>query len=263
MAERVGPERHGIKTATTIRAIMYNGKKVTVIFPAYNEETGIYDAVTSFLSEETVDEVIVIDNNSIDGTAAQAVRGGALVLPEPRQGYGFALRRGLKEACGDLIILCEPDGTFIARDVNKLLPYSQDFEMVLGTRTNPHLIWDNANMGWFLRVGNLLVAKLQEFLFNGPSLTDCGCTFRLLSRAARDQIQEDLTVGGSHFLPEVVILALQRGISLIEIPLNYRGRVGKSKITGSWRGVWVTGMNMIKLIFQYRFGFPPRKNPLD
>ena len=107
------------------------------------------------------------------------------MVTETRQGYGYALRRGLREATGDIVILAEPDGTFIGRDVLKLLAYADDFDMVCGTRTTRELIWDQANMGWFLRMGNWTVAKLLQVLYGGPSLSDCGCTLRLTHRAAR------------------------------------------------------------------------------
>ena len=173
-------------------------------------------------------------------------------MQEPAQGYGHALRRGLRDASGDLVILAEPDGTFVGRDVLKLLAYADDFDMVCGTRTTRELIWTQANMGWFLRVGNLVVAKFLQVLFGGPSLTDCGCTLRLTHKAAVAQLLDDLTVGGSHFLPEMVILALKRGLRVIEVPVNYRGRVGESKITGTLKGTLRTGVAMIVLILKYR-----------
>lgn len=135
----------------------------------------------------------------------------------------------------------------------KLLAYADDFDMVCGTRTARELIWAQANMGWFLRWGNVTVAKLLEFLFNGPCLTDCGCTLRLVRREALAKFQEQLTVQGSHFLPEMVILALAKGLRVIEVPVNYRSRVGESKITGNFRGAFITGMKMIWLILRYRF----------
>lgn len=117
-----------------------------------------------------------------------------------------------------------------------------------GTRTTRELIWEQANMGWFLRVGNVVVARMLQVLRGGPSLTDCGCTTRLIHRTALAKIASDLTVGGSHFLPEMVVTALKRGLKVIEIPVNYRGRVGESKITGSLKGTLRTGANMIRLI---------------
>ena len=232
---------------------MYGSKTVSVIFPAYNEEKYIRTAVEDFFIPGIVDEVIVVNNNSRDRTAEEAAQTIARVVLETRQGYGNALQRGLHEATGDLIVMAEPDSTFVGKDVLKLLAYSDDFEMVCGTRTTPQLIWSDANMGWFLRFGNLIVAKLLQFLFDGPSLSDCGCTMRLIQRDALQKILPHLTVGGSHFLPEMVILALMNHVKIIEVPVNYRGRVGESKITGELSGAIRTGLRMIGLIVRYKF----------
>ena len=231
---------------------MYGDKRVSVVLPAYNEEEHIRQAVGDFFLPGIVDEIIVVDNNSRDRTAEEAARTPARIVAESAQGYGYALRRGLREATGELVILAEPDGTFVGRDILKLLAYSEDFDMVCGTRTTRELIWAQANMGWFLRVGNWAVAKLIQILHDGPSLTDCGCTLRLIRRSALARIADRFTVGGSHFLPEMVILALKSGLRVIEVPVNYRGRVGESKITGTFKGTLLTGTRMIGLVFRYR-----------
>lgn len=231
---------------------MYQNQKVSVVFPAYNEADNIAVAVRDFLATGVADEVIVVDNNSVDNTAELAESAGAVIVHEPKQGYGNALQRGLKEAAGDLIIMAEPDGTFMGKDIHKLLAYADDFDMVCGTRTTKELIWDNANMGWFLRLGNLIVAKMLELLFGGPSLSDCGCTMRLIKQEALNRFIGQLTVGGSHFLPEMVILALLHSVKIIEISVNYRGRRGISKITGTLKGTLTTGTSMILLILRYR-----------
>jgi glycosyltransferase involved in cell wall biosynthesis len=232
---------------------MWNEKTVSVVFPAFNEEKNILTAVQAFLSQGCVDEVLVVDNNSTDRTL-EIVRGtAARLVCEERQGYGYALRKGLAEANGDYIILCEPDGTFLARDLIKLLAYAEDFELVMGTRTTKELIWDGANMKYALRLGNYVVAKLLEILYNGPSLSDCGCTYRLIRRSAYKKIRDLLTVGSSHFLPDMVIACLKRKIRMIEIPVNYCSRVGRSKITGRLGGVLGTCFCMVGLIIRKRF----------
>jgi Glycosyltransferases involved in cell wall biogenesis len=232
---------------------MLGSKTISVVLPAYNEERHIRPAVDDFFVPNVVDEVVVVDNNSRDRTVDEARQTRARVVQETRQGYGHALRRGIKEATGDIVILAEPDGTFIGRDILKLLAYADDFDMVCGTRTTRELVWEQANMGWFLRVGNWTVAKMIQVLYGGPSLSDCGCTLRLTHRAALEQIVGDLTVGGSHFLPEMLILALKRKLRIIEVPVNYRGRVGESKITGTLKGTLKTGFRMIGIIIKYRF----------
>jgi glycosyltransferase involved in cell wall biosynthesis len=231
---------------------MYQGKTVSIVLPAYNEEQGITEAVRDFRAVEAIDKVYVINNNSQDRTALLAREAGAIVIDEVQQGYGHALRRGLREADTDYIVLCEPDGTFVAADIYKLLSYAHQFKMVMGTRTTRELIWQAANMKRFLRWGNYIVGKFLQVVFNGPSLSDCGCTFRLIRRELAAEMNPVLSVGASHFLPEMVILALLLGAPIIEIPLNYRGRVGQSKITGSLKGTMRTGTMMIVTIVRYK-----------
>jgi glycosyltransferase involved in cell wall biosynthesis len=231
---------------------MWQGQRVSVVFPAFDEQDSIAAAVADFSSIDAVDEVLVVNNNSRDDTAARADAAGARVVDEPRQGYGYALRRGLAEAQGEYVVLAEPDGTFMGKDVLKLLTYADDFDLVLGTRTTRELIWRGANMGWQLRWGNWIVAKFLQVLFGGPSLSDCGCTLRLIRRDAAQQMLNRFTVGGSHFLPEMVCLALLDRARLIEVPVNYRHRVGESKITGSFNTALRVGARMLGLIVRYR-----------
>jgi len=230
---------------------MWHDKTVSVVLPAYNEQENIREAVESFFAVGVIDEVLVVNNNSTDRTAAEAAMTKARIVNETAQGYGAALTRGLREAAGDYIILAEPDGTFASKDVIKLLAYSEDFDMVCGSRTTREMIWSEANMGWFLRVGNIIVAKMIELLYNTPSLSDCGCTLRLINRRALQHLYPSLTVKGSHFLPEMVILARRQNLRLIEIPVNYRARIGTSKITGTFKGTLKTGLNMIGLALRY------------
>lgn len=231
---------------------MWNNKKVSVIFPAYNEEENIVNAIEDFSSSGYVDEILVIDNNSTDKTAELVKTTRAKLISETNQGLGWAIRRGLKEATGDYIVIAEPDGTFIGKDVLKLLVYSNEFDVVLGTRTSKALIWKKANMRGLLRWGNWVAAKILEVLFNGPSLTDLGCTMRLIKKDKLDLIIDKFTVGGSHCNPELVILSLLNNFKVVEIPLNYLPRRGYSKITGKWINIIKVGVNMILLILRYR-----------
>lgn len=232
---------------------MWNKKKISIVFPAYNEAGNIAQAVRDFSAIGIVDEIIVVDNNSKDDTGIKAEKAGARVVKESRQGYGWALRRGLEEAKGDIVITAEPDGTFIGRDVFKLLAYADDFDVVFGTRTTKELTWSNANMGWFLRLGNVVVAKLVTFLYNAPALSDVGCTMKLIKKEGLKKIQKKFNVGGSYFSPEFMILSITSGLKCIEIPVNYKGRVGTSKITGKTWKAFVLGIVMIWFIVSYRF----------
>jgi len=137
---------------------MYRKKKVSVVIPAYNEEENISKVIKDF-SKSYVDEILVVDNNSTDKTEELAKKAGVKVIKEKRQGYGFAIQKGLKEAKGDVIILTEADQTFQGKDMMKLLSYIYDADMVLGTRTCMQLVSKNANMGFFLRWGNILIEE--------------------------------------------------------------------------------------------------------
>jgi glycosyltransferase involved in cell wall biosynthesis len=232
---------------------MWNKRKVSVVFPAYNEAENIANAVKEFRKTGYVDEIIVVDNNSTDGTGELARKAGAKVILQPRQGYGWAIRKGLEEASGELVVTAEPDGTFVGNDILKLLIYSDEFDAVFGTRTSKELIWEGAKMNWFLRIGNVVVAKLLEYMYNGPCLTDVGCTLKLIKKDQLRKILPKLKVGRSHFSPEFMIRCIQAHMKCVEIPVNYKGRIGHSKITSSNWKAFKLGMRMIWLIISYRF----------
>ncbi|MCX5641636.1 MAG: glycosyltransferase family 2 protein [Candidatus Omnitrophica bacterium] len=243
---------------------MWQNKKVSVILPTYNEKDSIRRVIDDFFQTGVVDEVLAVNNNAAAGTSAEIGKTLAREVFESRQGYGAAIRRGLKEASGDLMVICEPDGTFLARDIIKLLAYADDFEVVFGTRTTQVLIWEGANMGSLMKWGNWGVAKLLEFLFNTTTFTDVGCTMRLIKREALGKIEEQFTVHGEYFGPEMMILVVLNGLRYIEVPVNYLPRVGRSSVTGHKGKTIVLALRMIFLILRYRvaswFGVVPKKN---
>jgi len=189
----------------------------------------------------------------LEAAAAQLPNGTNLrEIHEARQGYGFAIQRGLREATGDYIVISEPDGTFLGRDTFKLLAYVEDFDVVYGSRTARTFIWRGANMGAWLRWGNWGVAKLMEFLFNSTNLTDVGCTMRLVRRDALAQLENEFTIGGSAFGPEMMLLSLLHGLRVIQVPVNYLPRIGVSSVTGDTRKALLLGLWMIGLVIRYR-----------
>lgn len=238
---------------------MYKGLKISLVLPAYNEEKNIRQALSQFQKLNILDEIIVVNNNSKDRTAQIAKEKHVKVVLETKQGYGFAIRRGLKEANGDLVVLCEPDGTFKAQDLANLLSYTKDYDLVMGTRTNKKFIDKGANMGPFLRLGNIAVAKLMQLLYGLNSISDCGCTFRVFRKATVIKILPHLTIGSSHFLPETVIMTKLAGGNIKEIPVQYRIRIGQSKITGSFIRSVKVGLNMVGVILSNKLS-PPKLN---
>jgi glycosyltransferase involved in cell wall biosynthesis len=232
---------------------VWQGHSVSVVLPTYRERDSIRGIVLDFFNTGVVDEVIVVNNNAEPGTSDAIADTDAREVHEPMQGYGYAIRRGLKEANADYIAVCEPDATFVARDIFKLLAYADNFDIVYGSRTSPQLVWTGANMGWFLRWGNWFVAKYLEFLFNATNLTDVGCTMRLTTREAALALGPLFRIGGSEFGPEMMIRSLRAGFRVVQIPVNYRPRVGSSSVTGDPVKAVRLGLRMIALITKSRF----------
>jgi glycosyltransferase involved in cell wall biosynthesis len=239
---------------------MWNGKSVSVVLMTYAERDSIRDVIESFLATGLVDEVLVVDNNAQPGTREEVERTPARLVHEPRQGYGHATRRGLLEAAGDLIVVAEPDGTFLAEDVIKLLVYSGECDVVFGTRTTRDLIWAGANMARFLRWGNWAVAKMIEALFNTNHLSDVGCTYRLLRAETARTIAQSMTVGGSHAGVEIMLLTILSGARFVEVPVNYLPRVGASSVTGDPVKAVQVGLAMIGLTLKLRWASPKRRS---
>jgi glycosyltransferase involved in cell wall biosynthesis len=231
---------------------VYKGKLVSVVLPTYNERESIQECVQGFEGTQVVDEILVVNNNAAEGTSERVAETSATEVLESRQGYGAAIVRGLTEAKGDLVCICEPDGTFDPQDLFKMLTYCDDVDIVYGTRTVGEFIWQDANMGWFIRLGNWMVAKLMEVLFNTNSLSDVGCTLRLLNRRAVDALVPLMREMGSCFGAEMMCLSRIIRLRSVQIPVNYKARVGESSVTGRRATALRVGLRMIWLILSYR-----------
>lgn len=241
---------------------MYKGRSVSAILPTYNEKDSIRKVIRDFEDLGVVDEILVINNNAAKGTSEEVAPTSAREIHEPRQGYGAAIQRGFREATGELIVVCEPDDTFVAVDLFKFLAYSEDVQLVFGSRTVSTFVWEGANMTRFLKWGNWAVAKMMEFLFNTNSLTDVGCTFRLIRRSALERISPYFSVSSNFFGPEMMILGFLKSERCVQIPVNYRKRVGVSSVTGDFWKALVLGLKMIALILTYRVGLQRHVVPL-
>lgn len=239
---------------------MFEGKTVSVVMPAYNEEAGVEETVRGFASHIYVDEVIVVDNNSLDRTADRARAAGAKVVLEQQQGYGYACITALKAATCDLVVLTESDRSFYPEDLSILLAYSAHFEMVKGARSNRHLVDRRADWTFALMIGNWIVAKYMQLLYFGcnaledASLREMGGTFRIIRRDALMQILPSLSEGSSSFLADLTSIAIRKNLRVLELPVRYRERLGTSKITGNrWtamkvavRMLWIITANRVR-----------------
>jgi len=240
-----------------------NPRRIAVGIIAYNEEEAIYDLVRGFKAQPGVIDVIVVDNNSSDSTAAFATAAGARVVTERKQGYGWACIRALQEGArirgAEAVALVEGDGTFDPADLAKFQAYLGHADLVVGTRVVHGLVEEGSQMDYFFTWGNMAVGSLLQFRFwntqflGAARLTDVGCTYRVIRREALEQILPDLVVGGHHFSPHMLLVALSRRLSVVEIPVTFRRRLGFSKGAGaSLHKGFAVGLVMIWHILTYR-----------
>lgn len=239
---------------------MYHGHSVTVVVPAYNEEHTIAEVVRDFRAAPIVDRVLVVDNNCRDRTAELARGAGAEVVTESAPGYGSALRAGCNHAAAagaEILVLTEADGSFWAKDLEKLLAYLVECQMVLGTRTTRQMVQQGANMDKKLRWGNVLMAKWLQlcwYLPHEPRLTDVGCTYRALWASSWKRIGPATRESGPSFSPEMICVAYRLGMRVIEIPVHYGARRGgESKHSRTFWKVCTTAWGMFKTICRRRF----------
>jgi hypothetical protein len=209
-------------------------RHVVVALTAYNDEPSIEQAVLDFRGHPLVRQVIVVDNNSRDRTAAIAAAAGARVAVEMQPGYGRCVYRCYEEALSEgaaLIVLCEGDMTFRARDIDKLLAYVDDADVVNGTRIVEQLRDYDTQLSTFMYYGNFFVGKMLELKHLGRgTMTDVGTTYKLLRRESLERLMPRLNPGinlefNAHFLD----VALGSGECVVECPITFHPRVGVSK----------------------------------
>ncbi len=232
---------------------MWKNQTVSVVFSTYNEKDSIRQQIEDCFATGFVDEVIVVNNNAVKGTTEEVRKTKARMIYEKKQGYGHGYQAGLREAKTDIIIMSEPDSTFDHKhDIIKLLTYSDEFPVVFGTRTTQALIHEGANMGIFLKWGNVFVAKLIEVFFSTTHLSDVGCTMRLYKRSTLRRLMPRFSIGGNYFSPEMILLTALHRIPFVEIPVNFLPRMGESMGAANFWKAFKLGIAMIRLIVYYR-----------
>ncbi len=218
---------------------------IKLIIPARNEEDAIGQVVASVINQ--VDAVIVADNGSCDKTAQIAREQGAAVVSVPQPGYGRACLAGV-DAAGDCDILVFMDGD-ASDDPDDLLallaPLLRDeADLVIGSRILGRC--DPGALTVQQRFGNTLACRLMQ-LFWGHKFTDLG-PFRAISRQAYEQLNMEAPTFG--WTVEMQVRALKAGLRCAEIPVQYRVRIGVSKISGTVKGVILAGVYILGTIFK-------------
>ncbi len=229
---------------------MYNKPKISVIIPALNEEESI-GLVLRDIPEDVVNEVIVVDNGSRDNTAAVAESSGATVISEPSKGYGSACLSGISRLKHDtdIVAFLDADYSDYPQDIHSLIkPLIEDkAEFVIGSRMS-----GTREKGALLPQA-LFGNKLATFmirLFWGFKYTDLG-PFRAIKY--KDLINLNMKDKNFGWTVEMQIKGIKKGLRIMEVPVRYRKRIGKSKITGTISGTIQAGVKIIYTIIKYSF----------
>ncbi len=257
--EDVGPKapvKQGSGTAAQIRVLGdVNGlaadgphSGVSLIIPALNEEKSI-GSVLNAIPRNLVGEIIVVDNGSTDRTSDVARHCGARVILQPERGYGAACLAGIEAIKKDCEIVAFVDADFsdFPEDLEKLLQPLLDnkADMVIGTRTS--MPESRAALTPQQRYGNWLATTLVR-LFFGHTYTDLG-PFRAIRRTSLEQMgMIDRNYG---WTIEMQIKAVRQNLRIAEVPVRYRIRIGRSKISGTVKGTILAGSKIIYTIFEY------------
>ena len=221
--------------------------RISVIIPAYNEESSI-GLVLDALPQEKIHEIIVVDNCSTDATARVAQEHGARVVKEPRKGYGSACLKGIDELDDpDIVVFIDGDFSDFPEEIILLIGPIETGEkdFVLGSR----MIFPKSQLALLpqARYGNRLAILLIKLFFK-YEFTDLG-PFRAIRYSSLMSLgMQDRDFG---WTVEMQIKALRNGLRIHEVPVNYRKRVGISKITGTLSGTIRAGTKIIYTIFKY------------
>jgi len=228
---------------------MYKGKRISVIIPALNEGASIAKVIDE-IPERLADEVIIVDNGCADNTAAEAVRSGARVVKESVRGYGASCLRGLSEVHSpDIIVILDGDHSDFPDQMTRLVdPIANDEEdFVLGSRTLGHCEPGALTPQQYW--GNKLAALLMKFFF-GFAFTDMGPFRAIRFSDLQSMNMEDKNFGWNI---EMQVKAIRHGLRIKEVPVDYRKRIGFSKISGTLSGTLKAGVKILYTIFLYLF----------
>jgi glycosyltransferase involved in cell wall biosynthesis len=217
------------------------GPDVSVVIPCLNEAAGIgrvvAEAQAGLRSAGLSGEILVVDNGSDDGSADLARAAGATVIVEHRRGYGSAYLAGLTRARGRYVVMTDADGTYPLDRIGDLVQRLRDgADLVLGSRFKGTIV--PGAMPWPNRyLGNPILTGMLNLLFRS-GVSDAHCGLRAIRRDRLPDLQ--LSATGMEFASEMVIKAGKRKLRIDEVPIDYRARIGESKLSrfgDAWRHV--------------------------
>jgi glycosyltransferase involved in cell wall biosynthesis len=226
-------------------------KPIVVIIPAFNEEGGIGNVLAE-IPMALVREVIVVDNGSTDATAACAREAGATVLSEPRRGYGSACLRGMAYVAEgavppEVVVFLDADHSDFPEELPQVAgPVLEGTaDMVIGSRVSGQR--ERGSLTPQQVFGNWLATRLLHW-FYGEKFTDLG-PFRAISYPALVGLHMCDTNYG--WTVEMQLKAAQQKLRCQEVPVRYRNRIGKSKVSGTVKGTVMAGYKILYTLFKY------------
>lgn len=227
---------------------------IKVIIPAYNEADSIAHVINDI--PKTVNEIIVISNNSTDDTEVNAKNAGATVLKESNKGYGYACLKGMDYISRldaneqpDIIVFLDGDYSDYPEELTKIVApiLNNNLDFVIGSRVKE--LREKGSMTIPQIFGNWLATTLMSILFKAK-FTDLG-PFRAIKYDTLLELQmEDKTYG---WTIEMQLKVLRKKFSYTEVPVNYRNRIGVSKVSGTVKGAIFAGVKILGWIFKYSF----------
>ncbi len=219
--------------------------RVTVIIPTMNEEESIGEVLDRIPRDFADVEVMIVDTNSKDRTREIARSKGAIVVDEPRRGYGRAYKTGFAHARGDVIVTLDGDTTYppeVIPDLVKTL-YDEDLDFITTDRLS---MMEPGAMSFGHRFGNWVLAATTRLLFRIP-LKDSQSGMWVFRRSILEDLE--LTSDEMAFSEEIKIEAWKKGFRCKEVPIRYSSRKGEVKLN-----TWRDGLNNLFFLFKKRFG---------
>lgn len=221
--------------------------RIAVIIPAYNEEKSIAKVIAD-IPAGLADEIVVVNNNSTDGTEREALNAGATVLRESFQGYGASCLKAmsyLESKMPDVVVFIDGDYSDYPEEMALLTDpiIKGNYDFVLGSRVTGKR--EKGALPLQSRLGSIIAGFLMK-IFWKIEYTDLG-PFRAVKFDRLLQLNmKDKWYG---WTVEMQIKAVKKNLKILELPVSYRKRIGKSKVTGTLKGTVMASVIIIKTIF--------------
>ena len=246
-------------SATTVFVLIPKFNKLTVaqniavIIPAFNEEASIGQVIEA-LPKAYIMKVVVGNNASTDATKAVAEKAGATVVDEARKGYGWACLKAMEHIASwpvkpEIVVFIDGDFSDYPQELpNVVAPIlEQDIDLVIGSRALGKKVKGSMTMPQIF--GNWLATRLMR-LFYGVEYTDLG-PFRAIKYSKLLALNmADKTYG---WTIEMQLKAANHKMTYTEVPVNYKKRIGISKVSGTVKGTILAGYKIIGAVFKYKF----------